>query len=153
MTPLYEAIALPTELCWRAKRQHNYTGSPLLFKQEILLKELGTTNKALKIICVLLGCLLDTLMRSSVSTSWVAASVKANIRSPQITQAIITSRAVETWRMRRQSYEAQRLLQESQGFDPKDQQKHPRSSATPRASVLRQGEKASFISTNGVSTS
>ena len=53
------------------KRANNYTGKPCIIQAEILKKPENTTNKALKIICVLLGCLLNTLMRSSVSTSWV----------------------------------------------------------------------------------
>ena len=53
------------------KRANNYTGKPHIIQAEILKKPENTTNKALKIICVLLGCLLNTLMRSSVSTSWI----------------------------------------------------------------------------------
>ena len=53
------------------KRANNYTGKPCIIQAEILKKPENTTNKALKIICVLLRCLLNTLMRSSVSSSWV----------------------------------------------------------------------------------
>ena len=53
------------------KRANNYTGKPCIIQAEILKKPENTTNKALKIICVLLRCLLNTLMRSSVSASWV----------------------------------------------------------------------------------
>ena len=53
------------------KRANNYTGKPSIIQARILKKPENTTNKALKIICVLLGCLLNTLMRSSVSASWV----------------------------------------------------------------------------------
>lgn len=51
------------------KRANNYTGKPCIIQARILKKPENTTNKTLKIICVLLGCLLNTLMRSSVSTS------------------------------------------------------------------------------------
>ena len=53
------------------KRANNYTGKPCIIQAEILKKPENTTNKALKIICVLLRCLLNTLMRSSVSSSWI----------------------------------------------------------------------------------
>ena len=53
------------------KRANNYTGKTSLIQARILKKPENTTNKALKIICVLLRCLLNTLMRGSVSASWV----------------------------------------------------------------------------------
>ena len=53
------------------KRANNYTGKPCIIQAEILKKPENTTNKALKIICILLRCLLNALMRSSVSSSWV----------------------------------------------------------------------------------